>query len=227
MPDTILRPDNYEEWDPRWFGKDDSGSDAGFYTSPRKVVHIDDSAIAAVTQLYRELLPANGAVLDLMSSWRSHLPKEMLFTRVAGLGMNAEEMRDNPQLTEYAVGNLNTDPALPYSAGEFDAAVCCVSVQYLQKPVEVFREVARVLRAGAPFIVTFSNRCFPSKAVNIWRSTSDEEHLQLVGIYFQAAGAWRDITMKNRSPKPALSLSRGGDPLFAVWARAASHQTHT
>lgn len=220
MPDTILRPDNYDQWDPRWFGKEDSSSDAGFYAQPRKVVHIDDTAIAAVTQLYRELLPANGAILDLMSSWRSHLPKEMAFTRVAGLGMNAEEMRDNSQLTEHAVRNLNADPSLPYADDEFDAAVCCVSVQYLQKPVEVFREVSRVLKAGAPFIVTFSNRCFPTKAVNLWRATDDAEHMQLVGIYFQAAGAWRDITLRDRSPKPPRLFSNA-DPLFAVWAYAS------
>jgi SAM-dependent methyltransferase len=213
MPETILRPDNYAQWDPRWFDKDDRSSDAGFYVMPRKVVHIDDSAINAVTQLYRELLPANGAILDLMSSWRSHLPKDMVFERVAGLGMNAEEMRDNPQLTEHALQNLNANPTLPYADDEFDAAVCCVSVQYLQKPVEVFREVARVLKKDAPFIVTFSNRCFPTKAVNLWRATDDAEHMQLVAIYYQAAGAWRDIVMRDRSPKR-------GDPLFAVWAYA-------
>lgn len=213
MPDTILRPDNYDQWDPRWFEKDDRSSDAGFYVMPRKVVHIDDHAINAVMQLYRELLPSNGAVLDLMSSWRSHLPKDVTFSRVAGLGMNAEEMRDNPQLTEHAVQNLNLNQTLPYADGEFDAAVCCVSVQYLQKPVEVFREVSRVLKAGAPFIVTFSNRCFPTKAVNLWRATDDAEHMQLVAIFFAAAGAWQDITMRDRS-------SRKGDPLYAVWAYA-------
>lgn len=221
MPDTILRPDNFEQWDPRWFDKADSSIDAGFYTAPRKVVHIDDTAIAAVTQLYRESLPANGAILDLMSSWRSHLPKEMAFTRVAGLGMNAEELRDNPQLTERAVQNLNTNPALPYGAGEFDAAVCCVSVQYLQKPVEVFREVARVLKAGAPFIVTFSNRCFPTKAVNLWRATDDEEHMNLVAIYFQAAGGWEHITMQDRTEKTEKGMRiTHTDPLYAVWAYA-------
>jgi SAM-dependent methyltransferase len=219
MPDTILRPDNYEQWDPRWFEKADASSDAGFYVAPRKVVHIDDTAIAAVTQLYRELLPANGAILDLMSSWRSHLPKDVKYSRVAGLGMNAEELRDNPQLTEHATQNLNVNPALPYGDNDFDAAVCCVSVQYLQKPVEVFREVGRVLKAGAPFIVTFSNRCFPTKAVNLWRSTSDEEHMQLVAIYFQAAGGWGNITMQDRSKKRAFGLQ--SDPLYAVWAYAS------
>lgn len=133
-----LRTDNFADWDKRLFEKQDRSSDASFYALPRKVVHIDEAAVSAVTELYREVLPANGSLLDLMSSWRSHLPSEATYARVAGLGMNAEEMRDNPQLTEFLVQNLNDAPALPYADGEFDGAVCCVSVQYLQQPVAVF-----------------------------------------------------------------------------------------
>lgn len=219
MPDTELRADNHSQWDPLWFRKQDNSSDFGFYRAPRKVVHIDNTAIGEVTQLYRELLPDGGALLDLMSSWRSHLPSEMRFSRVAGLGMSSDEMDDNPQLTENIVHSLNDKPALPYADAEFDAAVCCVSVQYLQKPVEVFQEVARVLKSGAPFIVTFSNRCFPSKAVNIWTATDDNDHMQLVGIYFQAAGLWRDITIQDRSADCART--HACDPLYAVWAYRA------
>lgn len=195
-------------------------SDFLFYQSPRKVVHLDDGAIKAVTQLYRELLPPGGVILDLMSSWRSHLPPEVKFNRVAGLGMNAEEMRDNPQLTDFVVHNLNDDPALPYQDGEFDAAVCCVSVQYLQKPFEVFAGVRRAGFEGAPFVLTFSNRCFPTKAVNLWHQTDAAGHVQVVSLYFEMSGGWRDITTQDRSPKLALSLSKVGDPLYAVWAFA-------
>ena len=213
MPATVLKSDNYADWDPRWFDKRDPSSDSQFYQSPRKVVHIDDGAIAATTQLYREILPAGGAILDLMSAWRSHLPPEISYARVAGLGMNADEMRDNTQLSEFIVHSLNEKPQLPYASREFDAAVCCVSVQYLQKPVEVFREVNRVLKPAAPFILTFSNRCFPTKAVNIWTNTDDEEHLNLVALYFEAAGNWDGITMQIRS-----EASWGHDPLYVVWA---------
>jgi SAM-dependent methyltransferase len=205
--------------DPALFDKYDRSSDFEFYQFPRKVVHIDDGAIKAVTQLYRELLPSGGAILDLMSSWRSHLPAEMTFSRVAGLGMNAEEMRDNPQLIDFMVCNLNDDPTLPYEDQEFDAVVCCVSVQYLQKPFEVFAEVRRVLQPGGPFVVTFSNRCFPTKAVNMWHQTDDAGHVQVVSLYFEMssgdAGGWRDITSQDRSPKR-------GDPLYAVWAYASA-----
>ena len=198
--------------DAELFAKYDAAPDDLFYQSPRKVVHIDDGAIRVVTQLYRELLPPNGAILDLMSSWRSHLPTDVHFSRVAGLGMNADELRDNPQLTDFAVHNLNAQPKLPYDDQTFDAACCCVSVQYLQKPFEIFAEVRRVLKPDAPFVLTFSNRCFPTKAVNVWHQTDDAGHMQVVSQYFDLSGGWRDITAEDRSPKR-------GDPLFAVWAR--------
>ncbi len=210
-----LRADNYPEWEPDWFDKTDRSADELFYQPDRKVVHIDEAAIAAVTELYRELLPANGVILDLMSSWRSHLPPEIVYGRVAGLGMNAAELADNPQLSEFVVRNLNVQPQLPYAAGEFDAACCCVSVQYLQRPVEVFREVGRVLKAGAPFVLSFSNRCFPSKAINLWRYTDDARHLEVVALYFAAAGNWANITGRTCRKPGAAS-----DPLYAVWAYA-------
>jgi SAM-dependent methyltransferase len=209
-----LRPDNVDQWDPHLFAKVDATPDEAFYLLPRRVVHIDEGAIAAVTQLYRELLPAGGAILDLMSSWRSHLPPEIAYRRVVGLGMNPAEMADNEQLTSFRIQNLNEDPTLPFADEEFDGAGCCVSVQYLQQPVAVFREVCRVLRSGAPFVVTFSNRCFPTKAINLWRYTDDAEHTQVVALYFAAAGGWRTITVRDASPAR-------GDPLYAVWATKA------
>jgi SAM-dependent methyltransferase len=202
---------------PALFDKYDSSPDEMFYRTPRKVVHIDDGAIRAVTRLYRELLPPGGAILDLMSSWRSHLPTDVKFSRVVGLGMNAEEMKDNPQLSDFVVHSLNDTPTLTFADGEFDACVCCVSVQYLQRPFEVFAEVRRVLKPDAPFIVTFSNRCFPTKAVNLWHNTDDAGHLAVVSEYFKLSDNWRDITAQDRSPKR-------GDPLYAVWAFASHNR---
>ncbi|MCS7072137.1 MAG: class I SAM-dependent methyltransferase, partial [Anaerolinea sp.] len=131
-----------------YFRKQDESGDELFYTIPRKVVHIDDDAIRALTGQLAALLPQSGTILDLMSSWRSHLPADRRFERVVGLGMNAEEMADNPQLSAYIVHNLNRNPLLPFDAAAFDAAVCTVSVQYLTNPVAVFTEVARVLKPG-------------------------------------------------------------------------------
>jgi SAM-dependent methyltransferase len=205
--DGLLPPDAYE--------REDESPDGTFYVVPRRVVHIDDRAIAALGRLYAEVLPVGGRLLDLMSSWRSHLPGAAAAREVVGLGLNAEEMVDNPQLTRSIVHDLNRDPGLPFGDGEFDGATCAVSIQYVLHPVRLFREVRRVLRAGAPFVVSFSNRCFPTKAVAVWLGRGDRQHLDLVRSYFEAAGRWDAVTAEDRSP------DGDGDPLYAVWARAA------
>ena len=140
----------------------------------------------------------------------------MRFREVVGLGLNAEEMADNPQLTRAVVHDVNGDPRLPFGDEAFDGAMCAVSIQYLTTPLVVFREVRRVLRPGAPFIVSFSNRCFPTKAVAVWLGTTDPQHVALVRAYFQGAGGWVDVTEEDWSP------GDDGDPLYAVWARARS-----
>jgi SAM-dependent methyltransferase len=196
-----------------YFERIDESDDQAFYQQPRLVVHIDDAAIAATTKLYREYLPPGGAILDLMSSWRSHLPEQVMFRRVVGLGMNEIELRENPQLSEYVCQNLNVDPQLPFADGEFDAGVLTVSVQYLTRPLEVYAEIGRVLRPGAPFLTVFSNRMFPTKAVAIWRALDDAGHAKLVASYYQGAGCFGPPELLDRSPR-----RWGADPLFAVVA---------
>jgi hypothetical protein len=173
---------------PGAFGKIDAEEDEVFYEPPRLVCHIDDGAIAALTEFYRGLLPAGGVLLDLMSSWVSHLPPEVTFAEVIGHGMNATELAANPRLNRWFIQNLNRDPKLPLSDAGTDAAMICVSVQYLQEPVAVLREVARLLRPGAPLVISFSNRCFWTKAVAIWRALDDDGHAQLVERYLHHAG---------------------------------------
>jgi hypothetical protein len=159
------------------------------------VVHLDDSTIAALGRLYAELLPQGGLLLDLMSSWRTHLPDGFDAGQVIRLGMNAEEMADNPQLFRFQVQDLNRKRRFPYGKNpNFEGAVCAVSIQYLTHPICVFREVHRVLCAGAPFVVTFSNRCLPPKAIALWLATDDRQHLDL--FVYPAAG-------RNRSPRIA------------------------
>lgn len=202
------------------FRRYDETSDEQFYEIPRLVTHIDDNAIAAVTQLYREYFPANGVILDLMSSWVSHLPPEVQYSRVLGHGMNEAELRANKRLTSYFVQNLNADPHLPLGDGEFDGAGCTVSVQYLTNPVAVFREVGRVLKPGAPFVISFSNRCFPTKAVAIWQSLNDRQHGAYVTRMLEEAGNWTNIEQLDRSPRRWRS-----DPLFAVVGRSTGPYT--
>jgi SAM-dependent methyltransferase len=207
---------------PAWaFQRLDEGPDPEFYSVPRFVVHIDDGAIGALTVLYRQILPPRARVLDLMSSWRSHLPAEFVGT-VTGLGLNADEMAENPQLDAAVVHDVNAEPRLPFSAETFDAVVCAVSVQYLSRPVEMFRDVRRTLRRGGPFVVSFSNRCFPDKAVALWRATEDAEHVEVVSAYFVASGSpdggWSPVATRAWTPS-------NGDPLFAVWATRSGSAT--
>ena len=204
---------------PAAYARADESSDDHFYIAPRKVVHIDAGAIIALGRLYSEALPAGGRLLDLMSSWRSHLPEGFYAREVVGLGLNAQEMADNPQLTSSIVHDVNRDPRLPFGNEEFDGAMCAVSIQYVTHPLLVFRELRRVLRPRAPFVVSFSNRCFPPKAVAVWLSTTDQQHLMLVRAYFEAAGGWMDVKEEDRSP------SGNDDPLYAVWALTASGDT--
>ena len=199
------------------FHRQDETPDAEFYHHPRFVTHIDDAALAAVTQLYRDYFSSDAELLDLMSSWVSHLPPEIVYRRVVGLGMNRAELAANPRLAAFVVQDLNQQPTLPFANQEFDGAAICVSVDYLTQPVAVLRELARVLRAGSPLVITFSNRCFPSKAVAAWHALDDRGHLALVRQYLLAAGGWQAIELLDRSPAPGRS-----DPLFAVVARAAA-----
>ncbi len=196
----------------RAFDKLDPSPDPLFYAQPRLVTHIDDGAIAAVTALYRQHLPADGRVLDLMSSWVSHLPDEFSFEHVTGHGMNAAELAANPRLDHRFVQDLNAEPVLPLPDRSFDAATICVSVQYLQRPVEVFREILRTLRPGAPLVVSFSNRCFPTKAVAIWQSLDGPDQQRYVAAAMQRAG-FEAIALQQHLP-------RYGDPLRAVIGHA-------
>jgi SAM-dependent methyltransferase len=198
---------------PSWaFDKEDPGDDRDFYAEARLVTHIDDGAIAALTGFYRAALPAAGAVCDLMSSWVSHLPDDVAYAEVIGHGMNAEELAANPQLTRWFVQDLNADPVLPLADASLDAAMICVGVQYLQNPIPVLADVARTLKPGAPLIVSFSNRCFPTKAVAVWLRLNDAGHAALVRLYLEAA-SFNDIETH------VLSDGSRCDPMYAVVGR--------
>lgn len=198
----------------RAFEKADPSPDLEFYAQPRLVTHIDAGAIAAVTALYRETVPAGGIVLDLMSSWISHLPRDVSYSEVIGHGMNASELAANPRLDRRFVQNLNDDQDLPLADGSVDATLVCVGVQYLQQPVAVFADVRRISRPGAPVIVTFSNRCFPTKAVAVWHVLDGPGHQRLVSLYLEQAGFSR-IEGGGRTPP-------GADPLWWVIGYAGS-----
>jgi SAM-dependent methyltransferase len=199
-----------------FFDRADPSPDDRFYGPSRFVTHIDDAAIAAVGGLYAELgldgaAPQSRRVLDLMSSWVSHLrsaPAELVV-----LGMNAAELEANPMATERIVQDLNLEPGLPLPDGSFDGVLCCVSIDYLTRPVEVLAEAARVLRPGGPVAITFSNRCFPSKAIRGWLATDDTTHCAIVAEYLRLAGGFTEPEASLRTPQ-----GHRGDPLWSVVA---------
>ena len=200
---------------PGFFDRADPGDDAIFYGPPRLVTHLDDGAVAAVWALYAELgIDGSAArrtrVLDLMSSWVSHFrtpPAELV-----ALGMNADELAANPAATERLVHDLNADPRVPFPDADVDAVVCCVSIDYLTRPIEVLADAARVLRPGGLLAITFSNRCFPTKAVRGWLAADDDQHGRVVAELVRRTGLFDEPRVQLRTP-PGV-----GDPLYAVTA---------
>lgn len=207
--------------------------DRDFYAFPRFVTHVDDNFIATLTELYRERLSPGSEILDLASSWVSHLPKEVEYKRVVGHGLNAQELAKNPRLDYFFVKDLNCDQKLELESGCLDAVLCTVSVRYLQQPEQVFAEVFRVLRPGGVFIVSFRNRMFYEKAIGAWREGTAYSRVQLVMQYFQCIEGFTkpeivrklpatDGAQEDRSPfgwiMRLLGLFSGSDPFYAVIA---------
>ena len=201
---------------PGFFARLDESPDAAFYAAPRFVVHIDETTIAELTRWYGEVLAPGSDVLDLMSSWVSHLPEPAALPlgRVVGLGMNAEELAANPRLASFDVVDLNAAPRLPYADASFDAVLCAVSIQYLTRPLEVFAEAARVLRPGGRVAVATSHRCFPTKAIRAWHVLPPRDRLAAIALYLERAGGFAPAELVDRSPP-------GADPLWIVTARHA------
>jgi SAM-dependent methyltransferase len=193
-----------------FFARADEAPDREFYSVDRLVTHLDQDAIDAVSGLYRELA-LDGDVLDICSSWISHFDPAP--ARLVALGMNTNELAANKEATDTLVHDLNSDPTVPFDDASFDAVTCCASVDYLTRPVEVFGDVARVLRPGGVFVVTFSNRCFPTKAIRAWLGADDRQRCSIVAAYFAFVDRFGPASVQLRNPGSA------GDPLYAVWAR--------
>jgi SAM-dependent methyltransferase len=210
----LLRPEQRK--------KLDESEDGLFYSFPRFVNHVDDNFINQLTELYRQQLQPNTRILDLMSSWVSHLPPEMEFAHVEGQGMNEEELAKNPRLNHYFVQNLNLNPKLPFLDGDCDAVLCAVSVQYLQYPEAVFSEIYRILKVNGIAIVSFSNRMFYQKAISLWRDATDNQRINLVKTYFKSVTGFSEpqvIARKSEIPSFLQMLGlAGADPFYAVYA---------
>lgn len=205
------------------FERKDETEDARFYEKPRLIHHLDETARDLVGDVYKRFVKDGMKVLDLMSSWASHLPREVRPLKISGLGMNKTEMKQNSLLTDITVHDLNADPVLPYASEQFDVALCSVSVEYLTQPLDVFKNIARVLKPGGVFVVTFSNRWFPPKAIRIWEQLHEFERMGLVIEYFLRSGAFDKLgTYSMRGlPRPKNDKYAGeliySDPVYAVW----------
>ncbi len=212
--------------DPKWpsewpysdedFKRQDESPDELFYDWPRFVHHIDDGARTALTEYYAENLKLEDDVLDICSSWVSHYPEEWAEQRtgnVVGLGMNEEELAKNPQLNSYVKQDLNENPTLPFETDSFDVITCVVSIDYLNKPRDIFSEMSRVLRPGGRVLLSMSNRCFPTKAFQIWLRVDELTRLFIVGSFFHFAGSYEPPEAIDISPAPGRS-----DPMYIVKA---------
>ena len=194
------------------FERQDDDDDALFYAEPRFVAHIDAATIDALTGFYAERLPSNGRVLDLMSSWISHLPEDASFAHVAGHGMNAAELAANARLDDFHVQNLNSDARLPWDDAAFDAVLIAVSVQYLVNPIAVFDEIGRLLAPGGEVIIATSHRCFPTKAVRAFHALPPGDRLRMYAECLRRTGRFEAPEATDRSPADA-------DPLWLLHAR--------
>ena len=201
----------------------DNDEDRLFYKKLRKVHHLDSFARETVSSIYKELIKPESLVLDLMSSWESHLPDSLSNIVLSGLGMNADELTSNKLINDYLVQDLNKNPELTYKTEIYDAVICTASVEYLIKPLEVFREVKRVLKPGGIFIVTFSNRWFPTKAISLWSEIHEFERVGLVMEYFKQSdweGQVNSLSSKGRhrpEDDPHYDKTQISDPVYAVW----------
>ena len=200
-----------------FFARDDESDDGRFYAAPRLVTHLDDGAIAAVGEVYAELV-TGPRVLDFCSSWVSHFRAPP--TRLTVLGMNEAELAANPVAVDRAVRDLNVDPSFPFDDDAFDDAVCCVSIDYLTQPVTVLADLARVVRPGGRVVLTWSNRCFPTKAVHGWLATPEAGRPHIVEAYLAAAGGWEPAT--SRTVLGERRSRASPDPLWATWATRAA-----
>jgi SAM-dependent methyltransferase len=206
------------------FKRDDESPDTEFYKKPRLVDHLDSMARSTVEELYLRLIPEQSRILDLMAGPDSHLVERLKPQSVVGLGLNQEELNDNSVLTERVIHDLNADISLPFDENEFDVVVNTVSVDYMTRPLEVFREVARILRPGGLFVVVFSNRMFPPKAVRIWKRTNEAERMDLVKRFFSLSGRFSAPESFESTGKPRpeddkyYDLGIPSDPIYALWA---------
>jgi len=210
--------------------RQDESVDNNFYSSPRFCFHVDEKAVAALTDYYSKEFPkwnadnkgTKPAILDLCASHVSHFPADVAeYTgRRVALGMNKEELEQNTQVDDFVVKDLNKDPTLPFDDNSFDIVTNAVSIDYLTNPLEICKEVARVLKPGGCAMFALSNRCFPTKAVNLWLKTNDLEHVYAVGSYFHYTKMFQPPSAIEVGPNPVWVMGQSQNIAYLSVVRA-------
>jgi SAM-dependent methyltransferase len=238
LKDLVVEEEGDEINSLSWFSvhdlaRDDETPDGDFYTKPRFVDHLDSLALETVEKIYGRLIPSGSMILDLMAGPDSHLDRVSDPAMVVGLGLNKSELEANSVLSEHVIHDLNSDPLLPFIHNRFDIVINTVSVDYLTHPLEVFREVSRILKPDGIFIVVFSNRMFPPKAVNVWKRSSEKQRVELVRRFLSLSGrfsiqGYQESTGKPR-PKDDKYYANGipSDPIYAVWGKAINKSANS
>jgi hypothetical protein len=196
FPATSYRP-KYDRWpyDSSDFKRYDESDDGIFYNQPRLVTHIDDNAVNALTRYYDTTLPREGKIMDVCTSWKSFYPTEVKDAvqkgqlEVYGIGLNAEEMGLNGVFQNnerWRVMDLNRPPhdvrsAWPQQDLKFHAITCVVSIDYLNRPLEVCKNLLEATVEGGKIHLAISNRCFPNKVIRRWMMLNEQSRLELVG----------------------------------------------
>ena len=212
-----------ERYTPYPFRRLNDDDDCIFYHRARMVNHLDDTAIEQIKSIYARLLSPGAKVLDLMSSWTSHLPHSLKHCEVTGLGLNEEELMANRQLAETVVHDLNRDSRLPFGDNTFDAVICTASIEYLTRPLDILAEIARITLPGGLFVTTFSDRWFPGKEIEPWSDLHHFERLGLILDYYHKTGKFENLQTESilGLPRPYtdkhIAITRFSDPIFAVW----------
>ena len=201
--------------------KSDICDDEIFYQQPRFVHHLSDSFRNRLTSLYSEYLLNHHIILDLMSSWVSHLPSNISYKKVIGHGMNETELSSNERLDRFFVQNLNKKQNMPIEDSSVDVGLIVAGWQYLQYPEKVSLELSRVIKSDSLLIISFTNRAFWTKAPNIWTYSSEEKRIEYVTSVLTCNG-WRIekiLNEKTQDKKLFGFYSSESDPFYSVIAR--------
>ena len=201
--------------------KSDISDDEIFYQQPRFAHHLSDSFRTRLTSLYSEYLLKHHIILDLMSSWVSHLPTNIRYKKVIGHGMNQAELSTNQRLDSFFVQNLNKKQNMPIEDSSIDVGLIVAGWQYLQYPEKVSLELSRIIKSDSLLIISFTNRAFWTKAPNIWTYSSEENRIEYVTSVLTDNG-WRIekvFNEKTQDKKLFGFYSSESDPFVSVIAR--------